>query len=454
LTLAATQPRASSQAPLVFWDIVEESLDEAEFLWRQREDALFAHDQRLAEVEVWIEERLLGALDGLCVAGAAAVDRILVPALEADEPSRLAAAAYALAAGGARAGVDAFTAAFLSASGAKMAVLQRALELGSAAEPWAALEARIPKASGVARAAFLDASSFRGRSVAADFGALIASDRPVLQRAAARALRLAPVAVARQWIDHALAMQDPPARHAAVESGLMLGAPAAWTLCRDLAAADIAVGPSTLLLVAMLGSSRDHDAVVKALARKDRQEDAVRALAAGGRRSGADACVDLLGQGCLTKLAADSFCAITGLQLAAEQLVAPPAPEPDEPPAFEAEDLDAELAPKADDRLPEPDVPGVIRWWNQNRGRFDEQLRYVAGRSATFEALHDALVNAPMRRRHSVALELAVRTGGRYRVETSAFAFEQRGAMATFSSLGREAFATSFGADPSRPRRI
>ena len=40
-----------------------------------------------------------------------------------------------------------------------------------------------------------------------------------------------------------------------------------------------------------------------------------------------------------------------------------------------------------------------------------------------------------MRRRHGVSLELAIRTGGEFQVETRAFAGEQRQQIASFASL-------------------
>ena len=121
-------PHRRDPGPLVSWALVEESLDEAEFLWSQREAALVAPDETPDQVESRIEERLLGAIEGLCVglsvgrgvAGGAGVDRLLdllALALESDQPSMVAVAGHALLAGGTTEGRDRFTDAFTRASG-------------------------------------------------------------------------------------------------------------------------------------------------------------------------------------------------------------------------------------------------------------------------------------------------------------------------------------------------
>src|SRR5688572_5122882 len=55
-------------------DLVDESLDEAAFLWRRWEGELTSLTRNLDEIYSWTEDRLHGALDGVRVAGARAVD--------------------------------------------------------------------------------------------------------------------------------------------------------------------------------------------------------------------------------------------------------------------------------------------------------------------------------------------------------------------------------------------
>jgi uncharacterized protein (TIGR02270 family) len=245
-----------------------------------------------------------------------------------------------------------------------------------------------------------------------------------LQRAAARLLRHASTPAGAGWLARALALSEAGALQTAIESGLILGDRTAWALCRDQVEVAGAGRARALLAAAMLGSERDHAAVMAALADPRWQRDAIWALGFGGRRAGADACLDLLAQDQHPRLAAEAFCAITGLDLHDADLAVAPPPEPEDPaedpPDVGLENSDHERA------LPLADVAGVIRWWNRQRPRFEGDARYLGGRPHTLDRLVDALLHGSMRRRRPLALELAVRTRGRVQIETGAFLDEQR----------------------------
>src|SRR6185369_129808 len=74
------------------WDIYEEHLDEAAFLWGQWESALDAATFALHDVMVGPEERLRAHLDGLVLGGARVAEKLLVPALGDDDAGKIAAA--------------------------------------------------------------------------------------------------------------------------------------------------------------------------------------------------------------------------------------------------------------------------------------------------------------------------------------------------------------------------
>jgi uncharacterized protein (TIGR02270 family) len=436
----AFQRRSERWSPPVSWSLVEESLDEAEFLWSWREAALDAHDETPDGVEQRIEDRLQGAIEGLCVPGPSEIDRLLrllAPALDRGEPAIVAVAAHALLAGGSGEGFDCVAAAFWAASGVRLESLRRGLELIPAAAPYLGLIAPSRHAPDGARAAFLEASAFRGLPIEPHVGELVASANAELQRAASRLLRHAPRTVADEPLTRAFGCTDGRAREIAVESGLILGLPEAWRIGRALALADVNGSGALLPALAMLGTAADHDGVLRMLGRPARQRDAIWALGFGGRRSGADACLDLLAQQQHAGLATEAFCAITGLDLARAGLIAARAAAEDEDdgagdetPPFEDDDLDAALVPRAEDRLPEPDVSGMIRWWNGNRARFDPSVRYLGGQPTSLPRLAAALAGGPMRRRAPIAFELAVRTRGRLQIQTRAFLGEQRRRLA------------------------
>ncbi|HET6146460.1 MAG TPA: TIGR02270 family protein [Polyangia bacterium] len=412
----------SATAAAVFWDLVEESLGEASFLWEMREAALVAPDRTPVEVEAAIEERLRGAIEGLTVPGADIAGRLLAPALASDEWPAVAVAAHALLAGGTAAGRDQFCAAFREARGRSLEALRRGLELASTGDLWVALGQEMAGADPEVQAAFLEARAFRGLPFGApDAQWLSPSAHPGLQRGAARLLRHVPPSSSAGWLPQALALSDPAARRRAIETGLILGERVAWALCRDQAEAAGAGRGQALLAVAILGTERDHDRLTAMLGDPRWQREAIWALGFGGRRAGADACLDLLAQDQQPRLAAEAFSAITGLDLREADLAVAPPPEPEDQPAGEKDVvLDAEGA------LPLADVAGVIRWWNRQRPRFEAGVRYLGGRPITLGCLGDALLHGPMRRRRPLAFELAVRTQGRVQVETGAFLAEQR----------------------------
>ena len=87
----ATQPAA---APLR--DLIDESRDEAAFLWRRWETELASITRNLNEVWSWSEDRLQGALDGVRVADTQLLD-VLAPCLKSDQLEQLTMAAHLLA---------------------------------------------------------------------------------------------------------------------------------------------------------------------------------------------------------------------------------------------------------------------------------------------------------------------------------------------------------------------
>ena len=83
---------------MILIDVIEEHLEEADFLWRQRRNALGDRGynlDRLAE----LEERLLAHLDGLILAEADAWDLLQPKLTEGDVGEAFAAAFVALASG-------------------------------------------------------------------------------------------------------------------------------------------------------------------------------------------------------------------------------------------------------------------------------------------------------------------------------------------------------------------
>src|SRR3569833_128240 len=82
----------------IMWDLYEEHLDEAAFLWGQWERSLDAANYTPDEVIDGPEERLRAHLDGLVLGGRPVADKLLIPALadEDEDEGKVTAAAWAL----------------------------------------------------------------------------------------------------------------------------------------------------------------------------------------------------------------------------------------------------------------------------------------------------------------------------------------------------------------------
>jgi uncharacterized protein (TIGR02270 family) len=419
------------------WRLVEGALDEAEFLWQRWQAMLWTHAYDLDGVSFWVEERLLGALDGLRVGGEAALDSLLIPALGADDRFRAAVAAHLLATSGQRRVMDALVAAVRESNGARLIALEQGLQVVRSKAVFGILDDLLVRAGPAHWSSALRMQAFQQRDPGAQVEQALASDDAALQTAALQALRHTTAIAGAVAVERHLGASDPTVRDAAIETGLVRGIGAAWARCRELAASSKADAGPALLLVALLGLAEDQETILKAVADEVLKKDALFALGFAGTRAAADICVETMATGVQAQLAAEAFTGITGLDLTAERLVAAsPVVEREEPIPFEEEDLDANLVPTPADLLPWPDVAGVIRWWNANRARFVAGQRYIRGAPADLTALQRALVQGSMRRRHAIALELAVRTGGRYQVETRALTATQRRQMETFELLG------------------
>lgn len=415
-----------SSSQNVLWPIVDESFDEAEYLWRSWENSLDTHARSYREVWFWTEDRLAGALDGVLLGGQKSCEQLLATGIErTNAVGTFAVSAHVLAAMSSPRAWKLLWPALSEASGAVAQTLRRALELLVLPMQIAALEARL-RGQGEAGLPWLVSSrTFRKElSPVGQVQQLAASHSPDNRRIAMAAARLLPAQVARKTIEPGLADIDPRVVAAAVESGLVHGFRSAWLRCLELGAAQTSA--ASFFWMSCLGGERERRLLMAALAQPRTFDLALQALGFLGTKEAANLALQAMNNSVHARLAAEAFCAITGLNLAAQNLAAPEPPALNEPLPFELDDMNADLVPKLDDLLPLPDVEGVERWWSQNEARFDHGTRYIGGQSLCPEALYQALAGGPMRRRHVLGFELAVRTGGLCDLQTRGFYALQR----------------------------
>jgi uncharacterized protein (TIGR02270 family) len=415
------------------WDVVEEHLDDAAFLWGQWERALVSPVQRPREIAVHVERLLRANLEGVRLACPDAVDRLLLPALRSGERDRVAAAAAVLAE--VPGGLDHLTAALGELGAAAVEPVGRALGLSGGA----ALEAKLPAAllHGDAHvvAAALAALAFRRLDPGPPLLDLLRSGDPVVLLAALRAARASAQPV-RGPVEVACASPRPAVRDAAIATGLRLGLRAALTACERLLETS---PPEPALPYQVVAMSGDPSALARLEAGLDApstRREALAALGLSGWPRALDRILACAEDPELARLAGEAFTAITGLELDGPLL----AEEDDaEPPALEDDDLEQDLATGPEADLPRPDPDALRAWWQAQGGRLDPALRQLEGEPWSPERLHAVFCGAAMRRRHALGLELAVRTRGQWDPEPRGWASDQVAMQARPPRLAGEA---------------
>jgi uncharacterized protein (TIGR02270 family) len=308
-----------------------------------------------------------------------------------------------------------------------------------------ALWERVKGGSATSRAIVLEALAFCGEAPDLEWKALLDDSDPDLRAAAAASLRFAPATLIDVYAEVATDSPDPRVRNLAITSGIAAGRSAYFRRClKCVRDPDPHSGP-LLLLAAALGSKSDIARVIEALAVPALSRDALWALGFAGTREAIEACLAHMRAGGDNRVAAEAFCAITGLDLAASKLVdhsddgsmtderAETHDDLEEP--YEAEDLDASLLPAADSFLSRPDVRGIEQWWSVNQSHFAPEARYIGGQLKTMNTLRAALELGPTRRRDALALELSARTAGGCAVQTYAFCRHQRQVLNRVAAL-------------------
>lgn len=409
------------------WGQYETHLDEAAFFWGQWERALTAPDEVLPEVAE-TEERLLARLDALVLGGERVAERLLKPALTSDEPERLCAAVFALLSGGWRWGAEVVLELLGEAGPDATAAIQRALEVLDAGALPAWLQSLPSHGAPLLRAVALEVLGAHAMAPGVPLASFVTAEPPVAAAALRAAARLR---VRLEWppLKQALASPEVSVRDAALVAALLSGHREAWRVCRESMR-----GPRPLLPLLLLSLGAGPGAVPllrEALQEPRLRPDALWALGFNGHVSAAEACLEHLSDEEVGHLAAEAFCAITGLVLTGPFVSAPARTDSEE----QAEAPSGPgVHPPPGPGLPAPN-PGALRaWWDEARKRLDPAVRYLRGRPWTPAGLLQALWTEPMRRRQPVALEVALRSQGAFHLRTRTFARHQLSALEVMRS--------------------
>lgn len=411
-------------------DLIDESLDEATFLWQRWEAELSSPHRNLDEIWDWTEDRLAGALDGVRVAPDAMLESLLAGAMSSDDAFRQTAAASALATAPTRNARHLLAGAVRDATGAQLAACMRGIEVANLDGSFAPVSKVLSGSGPEHSAALCRLKAFRRASLGSELAAAFESRVVSLQVEVMRAIRHLPPEYVGSWVATGLKHEHAAVRAAAIESGISRRIPNAWAAALEYVRQPRAETSRLLPMVAMLGGPAEHKLILDSVTDASLQRASLWSLGHIGTRDAAETCLLAMKNPKLARMGGEAYCTITGANLERDKLTEP---EPEDPPtpAFEKDDLDANLVPRPEELWPLPDAQLVRKHWSEVSPRFQPGRRYLRGAPHDGQALLSAIVNGPMLRRTDHAFEMYVRSEGRFDVETRASAPVQKHMIAS-----------------------
>lgn len=394
------------------WDIYEEHLDEAAFLWLQWERAMDAAHYTLSDVIAGPEERLRAHLDGLILGGKPVAERLLLPALTDDDEGKVAAAAWALLHSEDDDRLELVFEALVKAEkkGARLA-LTRAFELAERTDLIGHLQPRLEASVPSVQAMVIGVLRARQPGQPPVWGfpieRYLESRHQDLLVSALRALCRAPDPLQAPLVEKLLASPYVAVRDAAIETGLRMGLRAAFTACSKLVARNAAGTRWPLAVLAAGGQPVDLAVIIRKLDVESMRRDAVWALGFAGTAAAAEAALAWIHDDELAPVAAESFATITGARITGP-LAEVGRTDNSLPPEVGGEgDEDALPGVTAADSLPSPNAERLLGWWEKAEPRFAPDARYLFGQPLSPEVLRSALASGPTWRRRVWAVAFA-----------------------------------------------
>ena len=414
--------------------VLSQHSDEASFLWLQRRSAVAAPHYSLSDLAN-LDGRVEAHLDGLRIAGEEGW-KLCEERLAANEEGEV------------------FVAGVIAMESAKPELLARVLAVVEA-EPklidglisalgWlpferveSACHEMIEGGNSVRQRVGLGALIVHGRNPAPFLSVASCSQDVQLKAQVLKAAGQFQDSSLKMAINDSLADTEVAVKFAAAWSATLLGSADALPVLRKIAESD----PRYSLEAAMLAARRLNSAEAAAwraelIGDPSQQRLAINVAAAAGDPIAVPWLLSLMNNLPLARLAGEAFTLIAGVDLAYCDLERKPPEGFNAGPTEDPNDENVEM--DADDNLPWPDPTLVQRWWEKNRGQFQNGTRYLMGKPMTIDWLKIVLRDGRQRQRAAAALELAIRQPGVPLFNVKAPGFRQIQLLGKPGPLGRE----------------
>jgi uncharacterized protein (TIGR02270 family) len=378
-------------------DLLEEHIEEVEFLWAQRQAALTSSRQTQRDL-AHCDERIQAHVQGILAAGEHA-SPLLEERLAGEDANAVFAGAYPLLRLGSGPAVGHLLEVFASAEGPRLDGLKRALAFGASPAALARLRALLPSAQPGVAAAAAEILTFH-RQFGADPGRLlllVRDEDPAVRRQAWRVAGYLGIPLDAKLYANAVRDEDAGVREAALLAAAWSRLPGALALTRQIGQAPSVDNLPELRLLAVLGGAEDLPRI----------RNLVTMAALGPARFGIAAAfghpllVDLLvaemaNPDPSTAVAAgEAFTRITGQSVDSSERVNVPAEGGGPPDEFEAEFQDEVL-------LPDPELARAH--WEKVRPQFTGSVRLASGLDLSRGVAPEALATIDLQSRFQAAL--------------------------------------------------
>ena len=426
----------ASQHDSILWEICEEHLDEATFLWEMWEAALVGASHTPDEVVRGPEERLRAHLDALVLGGAPVAERLLLPALADGDPYGVRVAAFCLLHAEDADRAESVLSAFRRAKPPVRTGIARAWVLAERSDIAERLKPLWTERDPWLRSLCLDAlGSWDSTWVFERTTEALGANDACLVAAALRAVRRTPNPNLVAYVQRALEHPDAAVRYEAIATGVLLGAPGAWDACRREAHLPGPAGRLSLGLLALPGAPVSEELFESLVSNSELRRDVIWAMGFAGDVATCDCLVEMARDDEIAPLAAESLSAITGVDISGALWRAVPGPERDVE-EIQSEDPPPEVRPEDD--LPMPNAEALAAWWQTARESLAPRDSLLFGRPRSLDALRRGLAEMRMWRRPVLLLETASRGRTGVLVESQSWALRQAAHLAAWALAGSD----------------